>query len=273
MRFFSKKLPDLLPRLTPDPGEFARLFGSMMKYAGETFHKRIFWGDRMISFDKSAGFLDSARFKAAYEAIRGSHIYDAYDSPHTIAWRLHTLCWAAEKALKLEGDFVECGVFKGDMAWFVGEMTGLAGAGKSFYLYDTFAGFSDKYSSPEDYPDNKGFFAFANKIYKDTSIYPSVVERFKDKPHFKIIRGTVPDCFQQALPERIAYLHMDLNSPAAEIGALEVLFDRVVTGGVIILDDYGWYIFRKQKQAEDAFFARRGYSILELPTGQGLLIK
>ena len=30
---------------------------------------------------------------------------------------------------------------------------------------------------------------------------------------------------------------------------------------------------RAQKLAEDAFMAKRGYKILELPTGQGLLIK
>lgn len=44
-------------------------------------------------------------------------------------------------------------------------------------------------------------------------------------------------------------------------------------GGTIVLDDYGWLGYGDQKTVEDEFFAARGYQVLELPTGQGLLIK
>jgi hypothetical protein len=40
----------------------------------------------------------------------------------------------------------------------------------------------------------------------------------------------------------------------------------------VLLDDYGWYAYRAQKRAEDAFFAAQGYKVLELPTGQGLVV-
>lgn len=273
MRESTKKLLGEISKELRSESDFAEFFTALLEQSFPNFHQRLFWGDRMVTLDKSAGFLDDERFMAAYQHIRGSHIYDAYNSPHTIAWRLHTLVWAAQKAATLSGDFVECGVFKGDMAWVVTQMVDLAVLQKQFYLYDSFAGFSEKYSSPADYPDNEGFLAFADKIYKDESIYPTVVEKFKAMPFVKIIRGFVPDSFVQALPEKIAYLHIDLNSPAAEIGALEILFDRVVAGGVLVFDDYGWHLFRKQKEAEDAFFAKRGYKILELPTGQGLLVK
>jgi hypothetical protein len=255
------------------PEAFAAFFTALSSQALKRYHGRVFWGDRLLTLDKSAGFFDDPRFLAAYQHICGSHVYDAYDSPHTIAWRLHTLTWAAQRAMRLEGDFVECGVFKGDMAWVVTQMVDFAHCPKTFFLYDTFAGFSPKYSSPEDYPDDPGFMAFADGIYKDESIYPTVLDKFKDMPNVRVIRGTVPDSFAEALPERIAYLHIDLNSPAAEVAALEVLFDRVTTGAAIVFDDYGWHIFRKQKEAEDRFFAAHGHEVLELPTGQGLVIK
>jgi hypothetical protein len=51
------------------------------------------------------------------------------------------------------------------------------------------------------------------------------------------------------------------------------LFDRVAVGGVVIFDDYGWILHKKQKDAEDRFMSERGQEILELATGQGLLIK
>ena len=219
------------------------------------------------------GFLADPRFADAYAAIRGAHEYDQYASPHTVAWRLHTLVWAASNGLALEGDFVECGVFKGDFAWVVTQATDLLRHDKTFYLYDTFAGFAPAYSSAEDFPEAPGFFAFADEIYKDPAIYEAVVRKFRNVPNVRIVRGVVPDSLSQASPEKIAFLHIDLNSPAAEVAALEILFDRVVPGGCVVFDDYGWALFHKQKTVEDAFMAERGYRILELPTGQGLVVK
>jgi hypothetical protein len=66
---------------------------------------------------------------------------------------------------------------------------------------------------------------------------------------------------------------MDLNSPGAEVNTLRKLWPRIVAGGFIIFDDYGWKVFAKQKEEEDRFAAEKGLSILELPTGQGLLVK
>jgi hypothetical protein len=42
---------------------------------------------------------------------------------------------------------------------------------------------------------------------------------------------------------------------------------------MIILDDYEWFAYRSQKLAEDPWFDERGYRVMPLPTGQGLVIK
>lgn len=237
------------------------------------FHHSVFWGDRLLTLDKSAGFLSEPAFRKAYDSVRGSHQYDQYASPHTIAWRLHTLTWAAKSGVALEGDFVECGTFKGDMAWVITQLADLEAADKQFYLYDTFDGFAEKYSSNDDFPENPDFIAYANQFYRDPSLYPYVCERFAKQPRVKVIKGIVPDVLLQESPKKIAFLHIDLNSPAAEIGALELLFERMSPGAILIFDDYGWKQFYKQKEAEDLFMAKLGYQILELPTGQGLVVK
>ncbi len=87
------------------------------------------------------------------------------------------------------------------------------------------------------------------------------------------MQGAVPDSFSQAIPEKIAYLHLDMNSAQAEIGALEHLYDRVSPGGLILLDDFGWVCNLDQTLAEMRFMALRNQPILELPTGQGLILK
>lgn len=233
----------------------------------------VFWGDRMLTLDKACTFFADEHFRHCYNEIRGSHAYDDFDTSHTIAWRLHVLVWAARCGLAHTGDFVECGVFKGDMAWVVANMLGHALDGRVFYLYDSFEGFSPALSRPEDYPENPGFLDFANGIYRQPDLFQQVTARFSSMPNVRIIRGFLPDALKQDAPERIVFLHIDLNSPAAEIAVLDALFERVVPGGLIVFDDYGWQIFHRQREAEDRFMAERGHTILELPTGQGLVLK
>ena len=84
----------------------------------------------------------------------------------------------------------------------------------------------------------------------------------------------LPESFNGNCPEKIAYLHIDLNSAKYEVEVLKVLFDKIVPGGILILDDYEWAgIYRTQKIAEDTWFDERQYRVMPLPTGQGLLIK
>lgn len=257
----------------PTSRSAAKLVNRVIRHAINPFHDSIFWGDRLLTIDKSAGFLSDPAFSAAYAAIRGSHTYDQYDSPHTISWRLNTLVWAARSGLDIEGDFVECGTFKGDMAWVISKTVDFKSRHKCFYLYDTFDGFSDQYSSNNDFPEHPGFIEYANTHYRNPELYPYVAARFSDRDDIKVIKGVVPDVLHQESPKKIAFMHIDLNSPAAEIGALELLFPRMSPGAILVFDDYGWKQFHRQKEAEDAFMQKLGYSILELPTGQGMVVK
>jgi len=183
------------------------------------------------------------------------------------------LAWAAQHALSLDGDFVECGVFKGDRASLLAKVTDFGRQRKTFYLYDSFAGFSPDYSSADDFPDSPGFFDFAHKLFSEPGLFEEVTRRFSAYPNVRIVRGVLPDVLAETAPDKISFMHMDLNSPRASVACLEVLFDRMIPGGMIIFDDYGWYAYRREKELADVFMAARGYQILELPTGQGLLLK
>jgi O-methyltransferase len=105
-------------------------------------------------------------------------------------------------------------------------------------------------------------------------LFERVVQRFRDYPQVKIIKGKIPEVFAGQSLNKICYLHIDLNEAPAELLALDALFDRIVPAGIIILDDYEWAIgYRGQKLAEDPWFETRGYGVMPLPTGQGLVIK
>ena len=96
---------------------------------------------------------------------------------------------------------------------------------------------------------------------------------FSEWPNAVVVRGTVPDILDAVSFGEVAFLHLDMNSPRAEQAALELLFSRITPGGIIIFDDYGWKQFQKQKESADRTMAERGHVILELPTGQGLVVK
>jgi len=218
----------------------------------------MFASDNLVTFDRNLGFLEDRPFMTAFESTSP----DAKEQ--SIVWRLHVLAWAADHALSQEGDFVECGVFRGFSTAVLARYLGFEKVPKQWYLYDTFAGI------PED-QENVG--SVSPEEYEDPNLYATVCERFAHFPNIKVIKGRVPEVLAEQSPERVALLHIDMNSAIAEVGALEVLFPRVVPGGIVVLDDYGWMYYREQKIAEDEFFSALGYRVLELPTGQGLVLK
>jgi O-methyltransferase len=255
------------------PQAAARVLDRVLQDIVRPYHHGTFWGDRLLTLDKTAEFREDPAFQSALKQADSSTGANQYESPDGISWRYHTLIWAAKACLHLPGDFVECGVFRGDMTWMITQTVDLQSAGKRFYLYDTFAGLDPKYSSEEDFPDSPAFFRFIDREYRSSDIETHVRRRFRDEPHVVVTKGVVPDVLHDVSPERIAFLHLDMNSPRAEQAALEFLFSRIAPGGIIIFDDYGWKQFHKQKESADRTMAERGHVILELPTGQGLVVK
>ena len=57
------------------------------------------------------------------------------------------------------------------------------------------------------------------------------------------------------------------------MGALEMLFDRISPGGMIVFDDYSRPGYQAQRGVTDTFLRQRSLAVLELPTRQGLVVK
>jgi hypothetical protein len=75
-----------------------------------------------------------------------SCFYDAVtnNKDQSLLWRVHTLAWAAKNALNVEGDFVECGVFKGFCSPVLLKYLDYQDIPRKAYLYDTFEGLPEK---------------------------------------------------------------------------------------------------------------------------------
>jgi hypothetical protein len=212
------------------------------------------------------GFLNDPLFNKSYQLGKQTGAWPSID----IQWRVHTCCWAAERAKTLKGDFVECGVFKGGISRAVINYIDFGNLDKKFYLLDTFEGIPLEYVSDAELklidPEKR------NELYTDT--YGQVKETFKLFKNVLLIKGKIPETLPEVESDSIAYLSIDLNNYQPEIAAIRFYWDRLVPGAVVILDDYCYsdkYI--NQRLEWDKFAKEKGFQILSLPTGQGLIIK
>lgn len=226
-----------------------------------------FSGDGLICLQKTLGFTKKNSFSAIIERNHETN------EDKSRIYRIHTLWWAAQIGLSIDGDFVECGVYRGFFSKVLCDLIQFEKIDKTFWLYDSFCGFSPKYTSANDFSHGKLFLNIAKSEYEQEDHYAYVKKRFQRYDNVKIIKGFLPDSLEKDCSSRIAYLHIDLNSPAAELLTLEKIYPRVSKGAPIIFDDYGWKNFRKQHEVIDKFMQNRDEKILELPTGQGLVIK
>lgn len=207
-------------------------------------------------------FLLEPRFVEAFTLGRQAGILN--DSK--IHYRAYVACWAAAKGRALDGDFVECGVYRGAMSRMIAHYINLAEMPhKRLYLLDTFNGFPASALSDEERRHRRP------ADFGDT--LEAVKTTFRHLPNVTIVPGTVPETLCEVESERICYLSLDMNAAGPEVAAAEHFWPRLSSGAAIVLDDYGWPFHEVQKRELDAFAARHGVQVLPIPTGQGLLFK
>lgn len=202
-------------------------------------------------------------------------IYEAADRIERGAWRgfgvesrAYVLLKMAELALQApEGDFVECGVFRGGTALLAATALQNAGAGARFHLFDTFAGVPEAALSEVERAAQIGG-SFDDVSLDETRANLSAFADFLD-----FHPGFVPDTFAGAGVGKVRYAHIDINTGQATRACLEYLVPRLVDGGVVVLDDYGWPAYVDCKQATDDYFADMDLpGVMPLHTGQAIYI-
>ena len=232
-----------------DPKRFAELMTEAAKLAAPG----IYLGDNLFAWNRNNSALDDGAFREAWQANV------ANGSDQATMWRRYILCCAAYHCVQLEGDFVECGVLFGTAVKTVIDFFGREHFGKTFWAYDTF----DVNPVESHHFEGQG-----------AGTFEKVNARFAGYSQVRLVKGLLPQSLAGNSPAKLAYLHIDLNHAETEIAVLEQLFDRVVPGGIVILDDYEWSgVYRPQKIAHSNWFEARQYRIFPLPTGQGVVLK
>lgn len=188
--------------------------------------------------------------------------------------------WACMNAARfvsrkgLEGVFVECGVWRGGSSMSAAfAFLSVGDAAREMWLYDTFEGMN----APDERDHKIGDTELAAVKFEETKTSDTTsdwcyagIEEVRANlastgyPAAKIryIQGPVEETLADPanIPDKIALLRLDTDWYESTRAELEALFDRVVPGGVVILDDYGEWA--GVKQATDEYFAKIGASYL-----------
>ena len=215
-------------------------------------------------------FLDDPDFQAAY--ARGVKASGGVDPQ--MEWRVHVALWAARIAVRVPGDFVECGVNAGFVSSAIMQRLDWQSIEKRFHLIDTFSGpVLTQYSGEEI---ERGRLRVAEDAMAKGA-YVTDLQRvranYAEWPNVEIVRGVVPEVLPSLRLETVAFLHIDMNCAYPERAALEYFWDRLSPGAVVLLDDYAYFGCDGIAHAIDLAAAVLGAEVLSLPTGQGLILR
>jgi O-methyltransferase len=172
---------------------------------------------------------------------------------------------------KVEGDIVECGVWKGGSSMCA--MLSLINnkdTSRMFYLYDTYEGMSEPTEMDADHSgkDAKTLLNQSIKTKDDVMWCYAPIDDVKSniestnypKNLVHFVKGKVEDTIPQTIPDKIAILRLDTDWYESTYHELKHLFPRLVKGGVIIIDDYGHW--KGAREAVDQYFNENGIHIL-----------
>jgi O-methyltransferase len=194
-------------------------------------------------------------FEPLYQAVK----------PHTLVAR--DRCWilwkTLQQALALEGDVVECGVFRGGTALLEARTIAAAASARELHLFDSFEGMPTT---------TTGIDRLEAGDLRTTSV-ADVEKLLSAFPFVHIHAGFIPGTFEGLTISSVAWAHIDVDIYQTVIDSVDFLYPRLVPGGFLVFDDYGFPSCAGARRAVDEAFAARPEVPVCLPTGQCLVVK
>jgi len=224
--------------------------------------------NHIVDFMKDEKFI-----RNYFEATKNNALEN---HPGEIRYRAYIINYFADYALKTfenkKGDFIELGTGKGIMAKVIMSNTKLGLSNdRKFYLFDSYSGIPLTIDNNELENIKE-----LNKTHFEGDYYKFIEDKFSKYPNVELCKGILPDSLAKKIKkiENIIFLHIDLNNAESEIESIKLIYEKLMRGCVVVLDDYCYdELFRSQKNAWDNFIKTKNNTILSLPTGQGIFFK
>lgn len=218
-----------------------------------SFIRKILNKKKLYAYTNYPFNCDGLITKHNFDFLKSKKFINAYKKTTLrMPWRLHVIGWAANYAKELKNgssaNFVECGTHTGNTASFAFFYSQLFKTNRKFYLIDTYTGLVKNLISNAEKKEWKKNKTYPYKNYT-ADVEKIIRKKFHKYTNVKIIKGIIPKVFKKLKIKKISYLHIDLNCAIPEIEALKFFWPKIIKGGIIISDDYGWpnHIVQKKK--------------------------
>lgn len=201
----------------------------------------------------------------AERVIRDGRVSLYYDRLFTVyqvlsSWHLRT---GASEILNT----VEVGVYKGGTSYFIALLAERLGLPVRHFCFDTFEG-----HAAEDINAEVDTWHIP-KAFDDTN-FEAVKEYLKRFGNVSVHKGRFQNSTDFISDRKMHFVHLDMDIYEPTLFALQFLRDRMVRGGVILLDDYGFETCPGIEKAVHEFLsANQDYFGMALLGGQFILIK
>ena len=186
--------------------------------------------------------------------------------------RLYTLWQAVERMPATAQAAVEIGVFKGGSAKLVAEAMLASNRVIPFFACDTFQG----HAVVDESIDGRHRVGKQFKSQNASVSTPRVVKYLKKYEFVQVLEGDIRETASAFENQRaFGMVHIDVDVYPITKFCLEFFAPRLVVGGTIVVDDYGFTTCKGVKKAVDDFVSeRRGqFWAMHLLTAQAVLTR
>ena len=180
----------------------------------------------VLPFATYAPWNTDVRFMETYSKIKSFTLVDQYRCFEL--WQI-----AAQTAKLTQGAILEVGVWRGGTGALIAQQAADCGVTEKVYLCDTFTGVVKASENDQTYQGGE---------HSDTS--RSLVENLTESMglnNTEILQGIFPDDTGHEVENqvfRMCHIDVDVYQSAREVN--EWVWDRLVPGGIVVYDDYGF---------------------------------
>lgn len=192
--------------------------------------------------------------------------------------KLHSLITATRyiERYGIPGAVVECGVWRGGSMHAVARVLDQLGShDRDLYLFDTFEGMSEPTEKDVRFDGQQAAqmlsrFDKTSKVWAYASLEDvqqgfATVPYPADRVHY--VKGRIEETVPAEAPEQISILRLDTDWYESTKHEFEHLYPRLVSGGVLMIDDYGFW--QGSREATDEFLERTGERLLLIRMDSG----
>ena len=206
-----------------------------------------------------APWTTDARFLEAYAAIRTATLVDRFRCFEL--WQL-----VAQVAKLPHGALLEVGVWRGGTGALIATRAAVCGIGEKVYLCDTFSGVVKAGERDSEYRGGE---------HADTT--RGAVEgllRGMRLENVEILEGVFPDeTGARVAGDRFRFCHVDVDVYESARASVEWIWDRMVPGGVVVFDDFGFRSTDGITRYVEEQLERRDRLVFHNLNGHAVLVK